>query len=219
MKARGKPVPIEYHQIVLNTHVKRFHEFYYNYFNQQESRDLVTFFFEKIYNLEGKKHRDEVAQKTYRRFKALLSEKSRERIEKLLYLNEITDRLDEQMALGLMENPHWAAKAMRQGFIDGETYHELYRQYNRYEDRKEQLELVLWNLQAFFELSKHPLADMVMRPAYIAAAMVGAKDLYYVFEEGYMASKPVTRELFYQFLEVVKQKETQFLNSLYNRQE
>ncbi len=205
----------DYHQIIIKSHVARFHASYQSYFNRKESRELVEYFFEKIYSLEGKQRRDEVAVKTYKRFKALLSEKARDRIEKLLYLNEMTDTLDLKMAAMLAQRPDWAGQAVKDGILETETYRALYRLANTYEERLEQLGLVIWNLESFFELSKHPLAEMVMRPAYVAAAMVGAKDVFYVFEQGYNATKPVSKELFAEFLAAVKKNEAEFLEQLY----
>ncbi|MCS6983573.1 MAG: hypothetical protein NZM25_00410 [Leptospiraceae bacterium] len=210
-------LPLEYHQIIVRTHIRRFHLFYEKYFAREESKALVTFFFEKVYNLEGKTRRDEIASRTYRRFRSLLSERSRDRLEKLLYLNELTDYLDKKLAWGLYQNSAWAAQAIAQGYADDLVYHELLRQENSFEEREQQLQLVLWNLQSFFELSKHPLAEVVMRPAYMAAVMIGAKEIYYMLEEGYFASKPVPRELFYEFVEFVKEKEKQFFYLVYGK--
>jgi hypothetical protein len=206
-----------YHQIVVNTHVRRFHITYADYFNDKATRRLADYFFEKIYTLEGKAERDELAVKTYNRFKGMLSEKSRERIENLLLLNEITDELDREMADVIRKDRKYIVKRDGIEHIDLKKLPMLYRKANDPEARIKQLKLVILNLESFFELSKHPLAGVVMRPVSLAARTVGAIKLYRIFEEGYNATKPVSKEVFFEFTQYVRGHETQFLEKAYKR--
>ncbi|MCB1201606.1 MAG: hypothetical protein KDK41_13250 [Leptospiraceae bacterium] len=203
-------------QLVVNTHIHRFENFYERYFNRPDTRELVQYFFNRIYTLEGKAERDKTAKKVYDRFRAVLSEKAKERIENLMNLNDLTDSLDLQMAVALQKNPQLQNHTTEGGVISPDVFRELYRIANSQKDREEQLQLILHNLESFFELSKHPLAEMMMKPASMAAAMVGAKSIFAIFEEGYRATRPVQKEIFTEFMQVVRQKENQFLQSIYN---
>ncbi|MBN8220613.1 MAG: hypothetical protein J0L53_06790 [Spirochaetes bacterium] len=206
-----------YHQIVVNTYVRRSRLTYKEYFDQAQTRPLADYFFEKIYTLEGKAERDELAMKTYNRFKGMLSEKSRGRIENLLLLNEVTDKLDQQMADYLRDNKKLIVEHDGIKHIDLKKLPQIYKKCNRFEDRVEQLKLVVHNLESFFELSKHPLAGVVMRPVSLAARTVGFTSLYKVFEEGYNATKPVSKEVFFEFTQYVRGHETQFLEKAYKK--
>lgn len=206
-----------YHQIVVNTHVRRFHLTYSEYFNTESTRALADYFFNRIYTLEGKAERDALAVKTYNRFKSMLSEKSRNRIENLLLLNELTDELDREMAAVLKKERKHIVQHDGIEHIDLKKLPALYRKANDPEARIRQLKLVILNLESFFELSKHPLAGVVMRPVSLAARTVGAMKLYRIFEEGYNATKPVSKEVFFEFMQYVRGHETQFLEKAYKR--
>jgi len=217
------PMPVlasvvdHYHQIIVNTHVRRFHETYAEYFDGKATRALADYFFEKIYTLEGKSERDQLAIKTYTRFKGMLSEKSRERIENLLLLNEITDELDGQMAEIIRKDKKYIVRHNGVEYVDLKKLPQLYRKANDPEARIRQLKLIILNLESFFELSKHPLAGVVMRPVSLAARTVGAMKLYRIFEEGYNATKPVSKKVFFEFMQYVRGHETQFLETVYKR--
>lgn len=204
-----------YHQIVVNTHVRRFHTTYHEYFAQDSTRALADYFFERIYTLEGKSERDQMAMKTYNRFKGMLSEKNQERIENLLLLNEITDELDIQMANVIRKEKKYIVTHDGTQHIDLKKLPSLYRKANDLAGRAKQLKLIIQNLESFFELSKHPLAGVIIRPVSLAARTVGAGKLYKVFEEGYNATKPVSREIFFEFTGYVRGHETQFLEKAF----
>jgi len=204
-------------QIVVNTHIRRAHLAYKEYFEQENTRPLADYFFERIYTLEGKAERDALATKTYGRFKGMLTEKSRARIENLLLLNEITDKLDRQMAEVIRREQKAIVQHGSIYHIDLKKLPHLYKKCNNFADRVQQLKLVVQNLESFFELSKHPLAPVVIKPVALAARTVGFLELFRVFEEGYNATKPVTKEIFFEFTEYVRGHETQFLEKAYKK--
>ncbi|MCX7631797.1 MAG: hypothetical protein N2Z22_00535 [Turneriella sp.] len=210
-------MPDRYHQIIVNTHIRRFRLSYGEYFNQPNTRALADYFFEKIYTLEGKAERDALAIKTYNRFKSMLSEKSRTRIENLLLLNELTDTLDRQMADVIRKDKKYIVRHGGVEHVDLKKLPALYRKANDPEERIRQLLLVVQNLESFFELSKHPLAPVVVRTVGVAARTVGVMPLYHIFEQGYTATKTVSREIFYEFTNYVRWHEAQFLEKVYRR--
>ncbi|MBV6493159.1 MAG: hypothetical protein LDLANPLL_01174 [Turneriella sp.] len=206
-----------YRQLVVNTYVYRSRETYKDYFEQPHTRPLADYFFEKIYTLDGKVERDALAEKTYNRFRAMLTEKSRARIENLLLLNELTDKLDTELANYLRVHPKHLVGTPDKQHIDLKKLPQLYRECNLMADRVEQLRLVVHNLESFFELSKHPLAGVIMRPVSIAARTVGFTSLFKIFEEGYYATKPISKEVFFEFTQYVRGHETQFLEKVYKK--
>lgn len=204
-----------YHQIVVNTHVHRARLTYKEYFDQEETHPLANYFFERIYTLEGKHERDEMAVKMYSRFKSMLSDKSRGRIENLLLLNEITDRLDRQMADLIRKDKKLIVKSGSTQHIDLKRLPTLYKKTSTLADRVTQLKLVVQNLDSFFELSKHPMAGVVIKPVGLAARTVGFSKIFAVFEEGYAATKPISKEVFFEFTQYVRGHETTFLEKAY----
>lgn len=218
MKAAQEIVTLEpsliYHQVVVNTHINRFRTTYQEFFQLKETVKLVEYFFNRVYNLEGKQDRDALVLSTYGKFRSLISEKSRNRMENLINLNDLTDRLDQQMAQFLRKKG--PKPVSHDAILTNPQIKACYQKANRKEDRQEQLNLLVHNLESFFELSKHPLAEVIMRPAYLAAVMVNAKTLYNLFEEGYLAAKPVSRETFYKFIEAVKTREAEYLEHIYS---
>lgn len=206
-----------YHQIVVNTHVHRSRLTYKEYFDQKETRPLADYFFASIYTLEGKHERDAMAVNMYNRFKSMLSEKSRGRIENLLLLNEITDRLDRQMADALKKDKKLIVNSDGIPHIDLKKLPQVYRKTSTLEDRVTQLKLVVQNLESFFELSKHPMAGVVIRPVALAAKTVGFSKIFKVFEQGYNATKPISKDVFFEFTQYVRGHETQFLEKAYKK--
>jgi hypothetical protein len=221
MKAAQEIATLEpnllYHQVVVNTHINRFRVTYPEFFKLKETVKLVEYFFNRVYNLDGKQERDVLVLSTYGKFRSLISEKSRNRMENLINLNDITDRLDQQMAQFLRKRE---VKKLRHDSILSEAQiKSCYQKGNQLQDRQDQLNLLIHNLESFFELSKHPLAEVIMRPAYLAAVMVNAKPLYNLFEEGYLAAKPVSKETFYKFIDAVKKREKEYLDFIYKPKE
>lgn len=204
-----------YHQVIVNTHIKRFRETYKDFFELAETVRLVEYFFNKVYNLQSKMERDELIVESFSRFKPLISEKSRIRLEKLIELNSLTDRLDKQMADHYLEK--FPKPKSFSATISAARMKQCYAQANKKEERLKQLDMLLDSLESFFELSKYSLVEMLLKPAYLAAVMVNAKSLYILFEEGYLASKPVSRKTFQTFLKTVKEKETAYLESVYGK--
>lgn len=206
-----------FHEIVVNTHVHRSRLTYKEYFDQKTTRPLADYFFESIYTLEGKHERDEMAVNMYNRFKSMLSEKSRGRIENLLLLNEITDRLDRQMADALRKDKKLIVKSDGVPHIDLKKLPQIYRKTSTLDDRVAQLRLVVQNLESFFELSKHPMAGVVIRPVALAAKTVGFSKIFKVFEQGYNATKPISKEVFFEFTQYVRGHEMLFLEKSFKQ--
>jgi hypothetical protein len=191
---------------VVRVQVERFHEFYSSYFNQKETILMAQFFFETVYNLEGREELEVLALSTYDKVKHMLKETSRENVERLIYLNHITDELDIKLAKVMIDNG-WKIGDK----IDQEEYKVLYRKLGEADLRKKQLEVVLFNLKKFYELAHKPISGYIIKPAGVMSKMIGVYPLFQKVEQGYYATLPVSKATFESFFQIVEEKEYIFL--------
>ncbi|WP_411824148.1 FFLEELY motif protein [Leptospira sp. 'Mane'] len=191
---------------VVRAQVERFHEFYSSYFNQKETIEMAKFFFETVYNLEGKEEWETLAFSTYAKVKHMMKEGTRESVERLIELNTITDELDVKLAELLLKHG-WKPGTK----ISGEEYFQRFQELGEAESRKKQLEVVLYNLRKFYDLAHRPINSYIMKPAAVMARMLGVYPLFKKVEQGYYATLPVSPEIFNSFFDEVEKREWEFL--------
>ncbi|PJZ71572.1 hypothetical protein CH373_01340 [Leptospira perolatii] len=192
---------------IVRAQVERFRKFYSDYFHLEETIPMVEYFFETIYNLEGKEVWMHLAMDTYQRVKGMMKETTRTNLEALIDLNNLTDELDGQMAQLLLKKG-WEGKRLSR-----EEYDELYREFGHREKREKQLEIVLRNLRVFFELAHRPIAAYLIRPARFMAGLLGVSLLFESVESAYNAVLPVSPEIFESFIEQVEKREEAYIKS------
>ncbi len=195
---------------VVRVQVERFHNFYESYFSREETILMARFFFESVYNLEDRAEWEELAYKTYDKVKNMIKETSRENIERLIELNSITDQLDISLAELLIAD-HWQVGTK----LTQQDYCEYYKKLGRKEDRKKQLEIVLFNLKKFYELAHKPIAAIVIKPEKKKKKMLGVYPLFKRVELGYNATLNVKSETFSAFYAEIEKREWEFLNSMF----
>ncbi|WP_061249665.1 FFLEELY motif protein [Leptospira alstonii] len=193
---------------VVRAQVERFRVFYANYFHLEETIPMVEYFFEKIYNLEGRELWLHLAMDTYQKVKGMMKETSRENIEYLIELNNLTEELDAIFAKHLVDSG-WDGKRLSR-----EEYDLYYGQMGYYKERMRQLEIVLQNLKVFYELAHKPISAFLIKPARFMASLLGVSALFKSVEEGYNATLSVSSSIFNSFYEEVKKKETEYIHSL-----
>ncbi|EMJ90636.1 FFLEELY motif protein [Leptospira alstonii] len=193
---------------VVRAQVERFRVFYANYFHLEETIPMVEYFFEKIYNLEGRELWLHLAMDTYQKVKGMMKETSRENIEYLIELNNLTEELDTIFAKHLVDSG-WDGKRLSR-----EEYDLYYGQMGYYKERMRQLEIVLQNLKVFYELAHKPISAFLIKPARFMASLLGVSALFKSVEEGYNATLSVSSSIFNSFYEEVKKKETEYIHSL-----
>lgn len=199
-------------ELVVQAQVDRSHILYQKYFEREESRQLVDFFFAKIYSLDGKAERDHLTRKTVNRVRNYIKATTREKLDKLLLLNDITDYLDIQLAHKIIERGWVERERLTQS-----EYEELYVSLDNRPVREEQLELLLWNFDTFFALSRSPVIKMMIPPLKMATKLFGARSLFELFDQAYKASASVSEELFQEFLESVKTTEAGYIRRLFSQ--
>ncbi|MCZ8341484.1 MAG: hypothetical protein O9301_00480 [Leptospira sp.] len=195
---------------IVRAQVERFHEFYSEYFNRKETIEMAKFFFETVYNLDGKEEWEALAYSTYDKVKQMMKETSRENVERLMELNSITDELDIRMGQ-LLISKGWDGKRQ----IDLIEYKGIYCEFGESELRKKQLGIVLINLKKFYELAHKPIAAFVIKPASVMAKMLGVYPLFEKVENGYYATLPVKKEVFSEFFNFVEKREWEFYDEMF----
>ena len=190
---------------VVRAQVERFHDFYREYFNREETILMVQYFFEKIYNLEGRKEWIYLAIDSFDKVKNIMKDSTRENVEKLMELNRLTEKLDGEMA-SLLLKKGWKGEQ-----ISRESYDEYFSQMGFATERAHQLQHVLANLQQFYELAHRPINSVILKPVKLMSKMLGIYPLFATIEDGYYACMPVRREIFLGFYEEVKSKEWAYL--------
>ncbi len=194
------------HIEVVRVQVERFHEFYSSYFNQEETIGMARYFFETVYNLEGRDELEDLALNTYAKVKHMLKETSRENVERLIDLNHITDELDIKLAKLILQNGWKPGDQISQS-----EYLVYYKTLGEAKLRKKQLEVVLFNLRKFYELAHKPISGYIIKPAAMMSKMLGVYPLFKKVEEGYYATLPVKKDTFESFFKVVEELEWKFL--------
>ncbi|MCW7469270.1 FFLEELY motif protein [Leptospira kanakyensis] len=191
---------------IVRVQVDRFHLYYYDFFHRTETIEMAKFFFETVYNLDGKEEWETLAFSTYDKVKNMMKEGTRESVERLIELNAITDELDIQMAELLISKGWELGKEISQ-----EEYFLLFCELDKREVRKKQLEVVLFNLKKFYELAHKPVSAYIIKPASMMARLLGVYPLFKKVEQGYYATLPVNQDLFNEFYAIVQEKEWDFL--------
>ncbi|TGK81996.1 hypothetical protein EHQ24_12030 [Leptospira noumeaensis] len=191
---------------IVRVQVDRFHLYYFDFFHKNETIEMAKFFFETVYNLDGKEEWETLAFSTYDKVKNMMKEGTRESVERLIELNTITDELDIQMAELLLSKGWLAGREISQ-----DEYFSLFCELDKREIRKKQLEVVLFNLKKFYELAHKPVSAYIIKPASMMARLLGVYPLFKKVEQGYYATLPVNQDLFNEFYAIVQKKEWDFL--------
>jgi methyltransferase-like protein len=168
---------------------------------------MVNYFFDKIYNLEGRHEWIEIGINSFDKVKAIMKEETRQNVEQLIALNNLTEKLDTDMAFLLLDNG-WDEEKKE---LTREEYDFYYKKMGQAKERKIQLDYVLQNMVQFYDLAHRPINAVIMKPAKFMSKILGIHPLFAVVEEGYFAVLPVSRELFDSFYKEVEELEHQYL--------
>lgn len=190
---------------IMQAQTRRFKESYGSYFAQEDSAELVNFFFEKIYNLDSQGQIIQTAINTFNKIKSKLPAEIRQSIQDVIDLNDLTHRMDAGMAQVLLDRG-WTG-----GQISLEELIAVYKQYNHRAERVKQLEVMLKTLEFSHQLAHSPLGKVLLGPARMAARIFRVLPLFEFLEEGYLATRKVSVELFNDFLKDVEETEWKYL--------
>lgn len=195
---------------VVQAQVNRFKITYRNYFERPDTIQMVNYFFDKIYNLDAKAEWVDLAISSFDKIKSMIKDQTRESMERLIDLNNLTDKLDTQMAYLILEKKWEVGTDLTQ-----EQYNQYFIELDHAEERFKQLEIVLLNLRQFYELAHRPINAMLIKPARFMAKILGIHPLFATIEEGYHACLPVNHDLFESFFAEVDKTEHEFLRTCF----
>ncbi|HNC01480.1 MAG TPA: hypothetical protein PLS71_24775, partial [Leptospiraceae bacterium] len=195
---------------VVKAQVDRFKVTYKNYFERPDTIQMVNYFFDKIYNLDAKAEWVDLAISSFDKIKSMIKDETRESMERLIELNNLTDKLDTQMAYLIIEK-NWT-----EGYdLTPDEFKKYFIELGHSEERFKQLEIVLLNLRQFYDLAHRPINAVLIKPARFMAKILGIYPLFATIEEGYHACLPVNRELFESFFAEVDKTEHEYLRSCF----
>ena len=195
---------------VVKAQVTRFKITYHSYFERPDTIQMVNYFFDKIYNLEAKAEWVDLAISSFDKIKSMIKEETKESMERLIDLNNLTDKLDTQMAYLMLEK-NWNEETG----LTQDKYIEYFIELGHAEERFQQLEIVLLNLRQFYELAHRPINAVLMKPARFMAKILGIHPLFATIEDGYHACLPVNHDLFESFFSEVDKTEHEFLKTCF----
>lgn len=191
---------------IIRCQVARFRNDYDEYFERADTEKLVTFFFEKIYDLEAQDTIIQTAINTYNKVKSQLSGDTRENLENLIELNRLTHALDQRMAK-LLLNKGWQEGEQ----LSPEAYFDLYVELGMEAERRQQLLSSVKSMVESYRLAHKPFSDVVLKAAKGFAVMFGVMPLYRFADEGFHATKAVKPDIFNRFVDRVMENELEYI--------
>jgi len=194
---------------IVRVQIERFHEFYADYFRRPDTHAMVEYFFDRIYSLDTNQEWRRLALGTFQNVKHLVRDSTRENIEHLIELNELTETLDQAMAERLIARGFEAQK------LSTDDYLSLYIECGHEQERKRHLELAIKNMRSFYDLAHRPINSILIKPARFTCKALGIYPLFAPVEEGYYAVLHIPRDLFQSFVDEVERKEWEYVNAAF----
>ena len=195
---------------IVRSQVERFRKDYDEYFNRKDTEKLVKYFFEQIYDLEAQDTIIQIAINTYQKIKGQLNEHTRENLENLIELNQLTHALDRKMA-ALMIKKGWKEGVK----ISLDEYFVLYKELGLEAERREQLFSSLKCMLVSHQLAHRPFNEVLLKAAYGFALMFGVMPLYHFANDGYKATVAVSRDVFNKFIDRVTEVEMGYIEKAF----
>lgn len=197
---------------IVRSQVERFRKDYDEYFNRKDTEKLVKYFFEQIYDLEAQDTIIQIAINTYQKVKGQLNEHTRENLENLIELNQLTHALDRKMA-ALMIKKGWKEGVK----ISLDEYFVLYKELGLEAERREQLFSSLKCMLVSHQLAHRPFNEVLLKAAYGFALMFGVMPLYHFANDGYKATVAVSRDVFNKFIDRVTEVEMGYIEKAFGK--
>jgi len=194
------------HEEIVRCQVERFRNSYRQYFEREDTEKLVAFFFERIYDLEAQDTIIHSAINTYSKVKNHLSEHTRDNLDNLIVLNQLTHVLDKRMSKLLLKHGWKEGDKLSQ-----EEYFKLFTELGLEAERREQLASSIKCMLVSYHIAHRPFNDTLLKAAKGFAIVFGVSSLYNFIEEGYIATRMVKTDVFDKFIETVTETEMGYL--------
>ncbi|MCE9500102.1 MAG: hypothetical protein K8R21_06345 [Leptospira sp.] len=139
-----------------------------------------------LYCPPNKAERDIVLERLYEKLKTIAGKAMTDNIHQLILLNNLTDSLDTDTAMVIQDSNSYSENG-----VAIEDLIIAISKVGRFEERRQQIQMVGDALNFFYSLSKLPLIKLVMAPIKVAASMVGATSLTQTMEAGYILTSNI----------------------------
>jgi hypothetical protein len=169
--------------------------------SQPRYRAALEFFVADLYGPQDRARRDEDLQKVLAQWARLLPERGLQAVGRALELELLTASLDSDLLDALKgAPPHF------------DTYPAAYRRAGRYEDRRQQINLILAAGHDLDSLTGKPAIGTALRLARVPARMLGVMELHQFLERGYRAFKQMQGAS--ALLRIIEHRETDIMQRL-----
>lgn len=178
-------------QLVVSAMIDRLESTYADFIQGIKGFETIPSFFRlHLYSPPNKEARDAALDQLYNKLRSVTGEEMTQNIHQLILLNRLTDELDLDTARVALQGP-LRRRNLEDTAISIDELNDCVTRAGRFEDRKQQVQMVADSLGFFFTLSKLPLIKLVMAPIKVAASMVGALELVGTMEAGYEVSRGI----------------------------
>jgi hypothetical protein len=191
---------------IIRVQIERLHQIYEMYFNREDTRQLVNFFFDKIYAMDNNDKFLKIAIDTFSKVKFTLNPTTRENLETIIRVHEFTTELDGGMGKLLVEKGWYGDKK-----ISIKEYLEIYCEFGRGKDRLDQLKTVIKCMRIFYAMAHRPQAEAYLKAAKLFSKIFNVHSLFMQLESGYHATVSVKPDVFEAFVKEVEATEADFI--------
>ncbi len=195
---------------IVRIQIERLHSVYQSYFKREDTKQLVNFFFDKIYGMDNNDKFLRIAIDTFQKVKFGLNPTTRENLETIIRLHEYTGELDGEMGKILVEKGWDESKK-----ITIADYRKIYIEFKHGNERVGQLKTVIKCMRIFHAMAHRPQAESYIKAAKLFARIFGVHSLFTQLEEGYYATVSVKPDVFESFVKEVEATEMEYIVSAF----
>jgi hypothetical protein len=180
---------------------------YTDLLNDRRYRSACLFILSDIYSPRDFSQRDQDAEHLYSLLSRFLPQAMLWLLADAIRLNQLTDRLDHALLVELEKN-----LVMTEALTE-QSYAQAFRQCDNYEQRREQIELMVKILREAARGARNPIFAASLRLVHRPAERAGWMEVYNFLERGYRACRPM-RDVRH-FVNTIHQRETIILDQIF----
>tara|TARA_B100002003_G_C14065269_1_gene512678 strand:- start:216 stop:947 length:732 start_codon:yes stop_codon:yes gene_type:complete len=195
------------YKALIRFQVDRLKGTYGDFLEKKEYREITQFFLHEVYTTRDVTERNNGFKKVYEKFKGKLGSSLVNHLAKLVDLNDLSEELDLLMVSKLHQ------MGVGDKFSEDE-YEEAYYLTDAYNERKEQIELIVKSLQTFHMLSKYRSIGLTLSVIRPYALMKGARNLMDFMQGGYKVFR-ITKDVS-PFEKAIEDREMERLDRIYS---
>lgn len=186
----------------------RIRDTYQDIAQKPEYTNLTEFFFHQIYGPQDFEFRNDSIKSLHGKLSGFLKGEIIDAVGKVIQLNDLTDELDEKMAVKLSGNFSGERLSM-------ETYASLYRSLDNYDQRVQQIDLMIEATTGIHRISQMWMVGWTLKAVKQAAQVAGFGKIAEFLVEGYDAFQSVKNIRF--FTETVESREKKLNDELFGK--